>query len=154
MALFLATKQSEVLERSALVHELFVQLRVHWILEQQLLFPQVLPVIGRERVCCFGQDFFVMLALMLELEQLDSGGGDFERVLESILLRFRKHVFEQESSLFPELHGRLSELELTGIDCRFNARREELCEKMRCRTELRSGSDLRLQYKAKETLCA
>ena len=73
-----------------LVHELFVQLRVHSILEQQLLFSGILPIIGRDRVRAFCQDFFVMLANMLELEQLDSNNSEFESILKTIGDRFRQ----------------------------------------------------------------
>ncbi|MGH9550020.1 MAG: hypothetical protein ACRD3W_11625, partial [Terriglobales bacterium] len=62
-----------------LVYDLFVELRVHSILEQQLFFPAIAALIRKEQIRSCGTDFYLMLALMLELEQIEPGNEQFKR---------------------------------------------------------------------------
>jgi hypothetical protein len=87
-------------------------------------------VIERERIKTSGKDFYVMLALMLELEQVQPGSDPFERALKTIAERFKTHAQEQDRILFPELE-RDGRLDLDSLDHRLLCRKDELCEKMR-----------------------
>lgn len=119
--------------RDALVRELFVELRVHSILEQQLLFPQLASIISREQVKASAKDFYLILALMLELEQVRSGTEQFEYALKMIAETFEKHAHQQETVLFKQLAEHQNQFDFGALDRRLEYRKSELCEKMRSR---------------------
>lgn len=119
--------------RDALVRELFIELRVHSILEQQLMFPYLGSCISREQVKTTGKDFYVMLALMLELEQVRSGTEAFENALAIIAKRFEQHAAEQDAGLFRELENQRHSIDFFDLDERIKCRKQDLCEKMRSR---------------------
>jgi len=112
--------------REALVRELFVELRVHSILEQQLLFPAVSRSLSHDRTKAAGIEFYPMLALMLELEQMNFTGAQFEQTLADIEQRFVGHVTSQHCHLFPELSSSPAGVDLAALDHRIEERKIEL----------------------------
>lgn len=131
-----ALVQSSDDDRDQLVYELFVELRVHSILEQQLFFPAISSLISREQITRCGSDFYVMLALMLELEQIEPEHELFDKNLRTIAERFAKHVKDLETTIVPEI-VQANVLDLEALSERLAERRKELQEKMRTRMKPR-----------------
>jgi hypothetical protein len=118
-------------DREARVRELFVELRVHSILEQQLLFPALAKFMGPEKIRAAGTEFYPMLALMLELEQMNMSGSQFQQTLADIERYFIDHVRNQSEHLFPELCLPGVNLDLVALDQRIEERMRELDSAMR-----------------------
>jgi hypothetical protein len=110
-----------------LVHELFVELRVHSILEQQLLFPAISKIVDRDLLKETGKGFYVMLALMLECEQMiKQSNVQFAISLSQVAKHFTDHAERQENSLFPQLEEFAGTVDFCGLEKRLRLRREEL----------------------------
>ncbi len=127
---------SEVDTRAAMVCELFVELRVHSVLEQQVFYPAIAGLLPKEQVQRYGKEFYLLLALMLELEQTDETGEQFSRNLAIIADRFAQHVDEHERSLFRDLEEQRG-LDFSALGKRLDVRKQELLEKMRARMQPR-----------------
>jgi len=142
--------------RADLVCELFVHLRVHLVLEQQVLYPAVADLVPKDQVQRYGKEFYLLLSLMLELEQTDETDDQFSRNLAIIADRFAQHVEEHERSLFRLLENERG-IDFSALGKRLEVRKQELLEKMRARMQPRnhhgtggfSGS-----LPAKHTRCA
>lgn len=122
--------------RADLVSELFVELRVHSILEQQVLYPAVSARLAKEQVQRYGKEFYLLLSLMLELEQTDEADEQFGRNLAVIADRFAQHVEEHERSLFRDLEQERA-VDFSALGKRLDLRKQELLEKMRSRMQPR-----------------
>jgi hypothetical protein len=117
-------------DRSLLVKELFVQLRVHSILEQQFLFPDISTIVGKDVLKSAGKEFYEMLALMLELEQVNVESPVFDQALLVLGERFDKHARDQRR-LFTELEHKKDAQQLAALDRVMDANKRELCDTMR-----------------------
>lgn len=82
--------------------DLFLDLRIHSVLEQQLFYPSVSKLLGREKLAESGKDFYIMLALMLELESFIRTKEPLTKTLQDLSDRFQQHVNKDEG-LFHQL---------------------------------------------------
>lgn len=89
-------------EQENVLSDLFLDLRIHSVLEQQLFYPSVSKLLGREKIAESGKDFYVMLALMLELESFIRTKEPLTRTLQDLSDRFQQHVNKDEG-LFHQL---------------------------------------------------
>jgi len=126
--------------RAELVYELFVELRVHSVLEQQVFYPALSPLLSHDQIERYGKEQYLILALMLELEQTDEGNDQFACNLAIIADRFSEHIEEHERSLFRNLEKERSAIDFSALGKRLDLRKQELLEKMRSRMKPRSGS--------------
>lgn len=122
--------------KQTLLSELFIELRIHSILEQQLFYPAFREVIGKDSIRLAASELYGLLVVMLELEQSNLASDQFAQLFAKIVDRFDQHVFMQESRLFLEIEeqrryetARLEDLHQLLL-AQLNTRRLELSQNM------------------------
>jgi hypothetical protein len=106
-----------------MVHELFIELRIHSILEQQLFYPAVSRLVTKNCWQSIEKEFYPILTLMLEVERVEAESLQFRDDVSAISERFAHHIHEQECDLFAQLDEGKAEADFVTL-----ARRLEKCK--------------------------
>jgi hypothetical protein len=117
--------------RTSLLSELFVELRVHSVLEQQVFYPAVASVLSKDTERDAEKELYTILAMMLELEREPGDSERFEQDLAAIADRFAHHVHEQERCVFDEVQAHFSAPELSSLGSRLQRRKTDVHQSVR-----------------------
>ncbi len=97
-------------EQDRVLADLFLDLRIHSVLEQQVFYPSLYGFVDAKQLAESGKDFYFMLALMLELESFYASSESLEATLTLLAERFDQHV-KKDESLF-------NQVDKWALDCR------------------------------------
>lgn len=106
-------------EQQKVLADLFLGLRIHSVVEQQIVYPSVCNSEDRERLADSSKDLYTMLSMMLALEA--SGDGEFAETLKDLAKKFEQHVSTDEhmfSHLQSESQNNLCSLADKMASCR------------------------------------
>jgi len=105
-------KTCNQVEQQKVLADLFLGLRIHSVVEQQVVFPSVChSSLDSERIADCGKDLYTMLSMMLALEA--SEDGEFAETLTALAKKFEQHVCKDErifSQLLSESQNKLCSL--------------------------------------------
>lgn len=120
-------------EQDRVLAELFLDLRILSVLEQQLFYPSLAPVIDQKQIAELGKELYFMLTLMLELESTYASEAPLESTLALLSERFEQHVRKDEG-LFKQMEKWAVDWrsQLTSMAERMESYRIELKQKL-CR---------------------
>jgi hypothetical protein len=117
--------------RGNLLRDLFVELRVLSILEQQVFYPAVASVLGKDLRRHAEKELYAILAMMLQLEREQTDEDRFREDLATVCDRFKHHVHEQEGDVFGEVQAHSRELDLSALSYRLQSRKSDVRASMR-----------------------
>ncbi|MFN8555193.1 MAG: hemerythrin domain-containing protein [Candidatus Obscuribacterales bacterium] len=83
-------------EQDRVLAELFLDLRILSVLEQQFFYPSLAPVVDQKQIAELGKELYFMLTLMLELESTYASEAPLESTLALLSERFEQHVHKDE----------------------------------------------------------
>ena len=92
----------DTVEQDRVLADLFLDLRIHSIIEQQVFYPSLSEIVDANIVDArqlaeSGKDFYFMLALMLELESTYASSEPLASTLTLLAEQFEQHVNKDES---------------------------------------------------------
>lgn len=97
-------KTCKPLEQQKVLADLFLGLRVHSVVEQQVVYPSIgKSSLDSERIADCRLDLYTMLSMMLALEAAGEG-QEFVETLSQLAKKFEQHVGEDER-IFSQLGG-------------------------------------------------
>jgi hypothetical protein len=119
-------------EQDRVLAELFLDLRILSVLEQQFFYPSLSQIVDEKQISELGKELYFMLTLMLELESTYASKAPLESTLSLLSERFEQHVRKDE--------GLFRQMEKWAVDWR---------------TQLASVADKMQTYRVelKEKLC-
>jgi iron-sulfur cluster repair protein YtfE (RIC family) len=102
-------------EKSLLAAKIFVALKVHTQIEEQIFYPEARKATGNdelidEAVAEHGE----AKALIAELEASTVGNDTFDRKMSALREKISHHVSEEEEKLFPEVEDAKPDLDAIG----------------------------------------
>jgi hypothetical protein len=126
--------------REDLIYELFVELRVHSVLEQQLFYPAVSTILSKDKPVSAQRELHMILALMLELEREETDSEQFQQDLAMIAEGFNHHVHEQEGVLFAEVAAHSNAVDFGALATRLETSKADVWQSMRARMKPHNAS--------------
>lgn len=118
-------------EQDRILAELFLDLRILSIVEQQLFYPCLAPQIDRQHLSELGKELYFMLTLMLELESTYASSQSLQSTLTLLSERFEQHV-KKDEGLFNQFDKWASDwrLQVGSLSEKMEAYRGELKNKL------------------------
>jgi hemerythrin-like domain-containing protein len=124
-ALFEQIKSAKGDARTPFIDELATSLRGHMELEEQVLYPAMEPVTGKETVEEATTEHQLARKTLAEMLNLAPDKPGFEAALESVKAGIEHHVEEEENEVFPKLRSKGDSM-LQDIATPFMHKRREL----------------------------
>jgi hypothetical protein len=121
-------EKADKTEQDRVLADLFLDLRIHSVLEQQVFYPSLSRLVDAKQLAESGKDFYFMLALMLELENIYASSEPLESTLTLLAERFEQHV-KKDESLFKQA-DKWASAQLSNIAVKMESYRIELKEKL------------------------
>ncbi len=119
----------DLVEQRRFLADLFLDLRIHSGLEQQLIFPNLAEHVPKEKLARCSKELYTMLSMMLELESTKVSSGLYLDTLSALRLKFEQHV-DHDECLFSELQQQNCS-QLTSLADKMQSCRAELTEKLK-----------------------
>jgi hypothetical protein len=95
-------EKADKIEQGRVLGELFLDLRVHSVLEQQVFYPSLSQIVDAKKKAEFTKDLYGMLTLMLQLESTYASSEPLEETLTVLSERFEQHV-KKDEGLFKQV---------------------------------------------------
>ena len=89
-------------EQDRVLADLFLDLRILSVLEQQFFYPSLSPILDQKHTLELGKELYFMLTLMLELESTYASEEPLQSTLTLLCECFEQHVSKDES-LFKQI---------------------------------------------------
>ncbi|MBS1953012.1 MAG: hypothetical protein JST89_02440 [Cyanobacteria bacterium SZAS-4] len=97
-------------EQDRVLADLFLDLRIFSVLEQQFFYPSLSPIVDEKQILELGKELYFMLTLMLELESTYASEEPLQTTLAQLRVCFDQHVTKDE--------GLFKQMERWAVDCR------------------------------------
>jgi iron-sulfur cluster repair protein YtfE (RIC family) len=104
-ALFEAIDKADGSERAKLIGELETSLKAHMQLEEQVLYPAMAPVTGKEEVEEGNTEHELARKSLAEMVRLGPDDPGFGAAMEATKAGIEHHVKEEETEVFPKLRS-------------------------------------------------
>lgn len=126
-------EMADIAEQDRVLADLFLDLRILSILEQQFLYPSLAPIVDEKQILALGKELYFMLTLMLELESTYANEEPLQSTLTQLRDCFEQHVSKDEN-LFKQMERWAGDCrsQLTGFADKMELYRIELKQKL-CR---------------------
>ncbi|CAN5571968.1 hypothetical protein BH10CYA1_BH10CYA1_21520 [soil metagenome] len=93
---------ADTVEQDRVLAELFLDLRILSVLEQQIFYPSLSQIVDKKQISELGKELYFMLTLMLELESTYASEEPLQSTLSLLCDCFEQHVSKDES-LFKQM---------------------------------------------------
>lgn len=118
-------ESAEAAARAQLVDQLATALRAHMAVEEEVVYPGMEPVTGREKVEEGVNEHLLARQALDQVVELAPDGPGFEGALEVLRTGIEHHVEDEEGEVFPRLRGEGAD-RLAAMEERFMEKRAEL----------------------------
>ena len=124
-------KQAAQGEQPGVLADLFLGLRIHSNIDQQLFYPSISGIMGEHYVSECGKDCYTMLTLMLEMESHSRSHEPINGTLQLLSEKFKQHIRTDEA-LFGQIEnlGAEDKTQLAITAQKMAVRQAELKEKL------------------------
>ncbi|MBI2811580.1 MAG: hypothetical protein HYX67_12250 [Candidatus Melainabacteria bacterium] len=95
-------KTADKAEQDRVLADLFLDLRILSVLEQQFFYPSLSPIVDEKQILELGKELYFMLTLMLELESTYASEEPLQSTLSVLCECFEQHV-DKDESLFKQM---------------------------------------------------
>lgn len=136
-------EEADPADRAALVEELTTDLTAHMKLEEDLLYPVIVDVLGEEEAAEAENEHEMARMGLTKVGELSPDGPGFMAALETLKATISHHVHDEEDEVFPQLTEKLDQARLSRL--------AEQMDEVRSQLGLPTNADL-LQDASKEEL--
>lgn len=126
-------EMAEKAEQDHVLADLFLDLRILSVLEQQFFYPSLSSIVDEKQILELGKELYFMLTLMLELESTYASEEPLQSTLAQLRICFEQHV-NRDENLFNQMERWAVECrsQLSSVADKMDAYRIELKQKL-CR---------------------